>query len=153
MSGSYTERFTEDHYPLVTVPPAVKSPAAEQISAYVSLANYHRAVCVIQTGAIAATGTVQVRLLQATTTAGASAKGIPTTATQDKITTVLTTADANSVVAIELRTEELDVSNGFDCVAVAYDVDTDTVALGIILYGIISRFDPTPTTNYNEIVG
>lgn len=149
---SYTQRFTEVHYPLVNVPPAVKSPAAEQISAYVSLADYHRAVAVIHLGAIAATGTVRCRLLQATSTAGAGAKGIPTTATQDKITTVLTTADANSVVAIELRTEELDVANGYDCVAFAYDVDTDTVALSAVLYGIIPAYAPVPTTNYNEIV-
>lgn len=150
---SYTELFTEVHYPLVNVPPAVKSPAAEQISAYVSLANYHRAVLVAHLGAFAATGTVRFRLLQATDTAGASAKGIPTTAGQDKLTTVLTVADANSVVAIELRTEELDVTNGFDCVAVAYDVDTDTVALSAILYGIVPVYAPVPTTNYNEVVG
>lgn len=149
---SYTERFTEVHYPLVNVVPAVKSAGAEVISAYVSLANYHRAILIVHTGAIAATGTVRVRLLQATDTAGTSAKGIPTTATQDKITTVLTTADANSVVAIELRTEELDVANGFDCVAVGYDVDTDTVAMSAILYGIEPRFAPVATTNYNEVV-
>lgn len=149
---SYTERFTEVHYPLVNVPPAVKSPASEVISAYVSLANYHRAVLVIHTGAIAATGTVIVRLIQATSTAGASPKGIPTTATQDKLTSTLTTADANSVIAIELRTEELDVANGYDCVAIGYDVDTDTVAMSAILYGIEPRFAPVPETNYNEIV-
>lgn len=149
---SYTERFTEVHYPLINVPPAVKSPASEVISSYVSLANYHRAVCVIHTGAIAATGTVIVRLLQATDTAGSSPKGIPTTATQDKITSTLTTADANSIIVIELRTEELDVTGGYDCVAVGYDVDTDTVAMSIVLYGIEPRFMAVPATNYNEIV-
>ena len=150
---SYTERFTEVHYPLITVPPAVKSAAGEQVSSYVSLANYHRAVLVIQTGAIAATGTVIVRLLQATDTAGSSPKGIPTTATQDKITSTLVTGDANSVIVIELRTEELDVANGYDCVAVGYDVDTDTVALSMVLFGIEPRFMPVATANYNEIVG
>lgn len=149
---SYTERFTEVHYPLVNVPPAVKSPASEVISAYVSLANYHRAALVIHTGAIAATGTVAVRLIQATDTSGTSPKGIPTTATQDKITSTLTTADANSVIVIELRTEELDVSGGYDCVAIGYDVDTDTVAMSAILYGIEPRFASVPTTNYNEVV-
>ena len=150
---SYTERFSEVHYPLIVVPPVVESPAGEQISAYVSLQGYHRAVAVLTLGAIAATGTVQVRFLQATTTAGASAKGIPTTATQDKITTVLTTVDANSVVVIELRTEELDVDNGFDCVALAYDVDTDTVALSAIVFGTVPSYPPVSAAGYNEIVG
>src|SRR5512139_995221 len=149
---SYTERFSEVHYPLVTVPPAVKSPAAAQVSTYVSLANYHRAVCVVQTGAIAATSTCVIQLLQASTSAGAGSKGIPTTVGQTKTTTSLTTADANSVIVIELRTEELDVANGFEHVAVSRDVDTDTVALGIILYGIEPRFRPVATANYNEIV-
>lgn len=152
MSGSYTERFTEVHYPLVGLAPVVTSAGAEVISSYVSLANYHRAVLVVHLGAVAAGGTVQFRLLQAQNTAGLNAKGIPTTATQDKITTVLTAADTGWVV-IELRTEELDVAGGFDCVAFGYDTDTNTFALEATLYGIISRFDPVPTTNYNEIVG
>lgn len=150
---SYTELFTEKHEPLVLVAPAVYSAAAEQITSYVSLQNYHRAVAVISLGAFAAGGTVRVRLLQATTTGGAGAKGIPTTATQDKITTVLTGADASSVVVIELRTEELDVTNGFDCVAVGYDVDTNTVAMSITLWGIEPVYAPVPTTGFNEVVG
>lgn len=149
---SYTERFTEVHYPLVGIAPAVYSAASEVITSYVSLANYHRAVLMIHLGAFAAGGTVVFRLLQATSTAGASPKGIPTTATQDKITSTLTAADSGWV-SIELRTEELDVANGYDCVAFGYDVDTNTVALEATLYGIVSRFDPVPTTNYNEIVG
>ena len=149
---AYTENFTEKHYPLIQVVPAVKSPAGEVISSYVSLANYHRAVLLIQFGAIAATGTVRVRLIQATDTSGTSPKGIPTTATQDKITSAIVTGDANSVVAIELRTEELDVTGGYDCVAVGFDVDTDTVAMGAVLYGIEPRFAAVAATGYNEIV-
>lgn len=150
---SYTERFSEMHYPLVNVVPGVKSATSEVISAYVDLANYHRAALVIHTGAIAATGTVIVRLIQAKNTSGGTPIGIPTTATQDKLTSTLTTADANSVIVIELCTEELDVTNGYHCVAIGYDVDTDTVAMSAILYGIEPRFAAVPTTNYNEIVG
>lgn len=150
---SYTERFSEVHYPLVSVSPAVKSAAGEVVSAYVSLANYHRAALVIHTGAIAATGTVVVRLIQAKNTSGGTPKGIPTTGTQDKITSTLTTADANSIIVIELAAEELDVSGGYSCVAIGFDVDTDTVAMGATLFGIVPAFAPVPTTNYNEIVG
>ena len=149
---SYTERFTEVHVPLAKVAPAVYSPAGEVIGSYVSLANYHRAALVIHLGAIAATGTMLVRLLQATNTSGGSAKGIPTTATQDKITSALVDGDDAGIVVIELRTEELDVDGGFDCVAIGYDVDTDTVAFSAILYGIETRFAPVPSTGYNEIV-
>jgi hypothetical protein len=149
---SYTERFSEMHSPLVMVPPATYTSAAEAITAYVSLANYHRAALVIHLGNVTATGTVLIRLLQATNTSGGSAKGIPTTATQDKITSALANADDNGVVVIELRTEELDVDNGFDCVAIGYDVDTDSVPFSAILYGIETRFAPVASTAYNEIV-
>lgn len=149
---SYTERFSELHYPLIKIAPAVAQAAAAQTSAYVSLANYHRAALVVHLGAIAATGTMTIQLLQAATSVGGSAKGIPTTAAQTKTSTALVTGDANGIVVIELRTEELDVANGFEHVAIKYDVDTDTVAFGAILYGIEPRFAPVASTGFNEIV-
>ena len=149
---SFTERFTEVHYPLIKIAPAVKSAGAEVISAYVEAGLYTRFALVIHLGAIAATGTMLVRLLQATSTAGASAKGIPSTAAQTKITSALVTGDANGIVVIELTAEELDVDRGFDCLAVGYDVDTDTVAMSAILYGIEPRYAPVDVTAYNEVV-
>ena len=75
---SYTERFSEVHYPLVAVVPAVYAPGAATNSTYVSLANYHRAVLVVHCGTITATGTLDIQLRQASTSAGAGVKGIPT---------------------------------------------------------------------------
>lgn len=149
---AFTERFSETHAVLASINLAVKSPAAKQYSAYVSLKNYHRAAAVFHIGAVAATGTVVLEIVQAQNSSGAGVKGIPTTAAQSKKTTVLTTADANSVCIIELRTEEMDIANGFEHVAIAHDVDTDTVGLAGILYGIEPRYAPVPVTNVNEIV-
>jgi hypothetical protein len=146
MSGSYTERFSEVHYPLVSVVPAVKSPGAAVVSSYVSLATYHRAALVIHFRDCGNSATIEI--LQGSDSR--AAKGDPTTVGKQK--RFLTTADANTVKIIELRTEELDVTGGFEYVAVSYDVDTDTVALSLVLYGIISRFNPVPTTNWDEIV-
>lgn len=149
---SFTERFTEKHYPLITVAPTTYQAAAAVDTAYVSLANYHRAALVIHLGNVSATGTVTFQIRQATNTSGGSVKGIPTTAGQSKITTALANADDNGIVVIELRTEELDVANGFDCVGVRYDVDTDTADFSAILYGIEPRFSPVTSTGFNEIV-
>jgi hypothetical protein len=151
MSG-YTERFSEVHYPLIKIAPAVKSPAGEVISSYVDAGMYTRFALVLHLGAIAATGTMLVRILQATSAAGANAKGIPTTAAQTKITSALVTGDANGIVVIELTAEELDVDGGFHFLAVGYDVDTDTVAMGAVLWGIEPRYAPVDSTGYNEIV-
>jgi len=149
---SYTERFSEVHYPLVAVVPAVYAPGAATNSTYVSLANYHRAVLVVHCGTITATGTLDIQLRQASTSAGAGVKGIPTTAAQSKAATQLTGADDDSIVIIELRTEELDIANGFEHVCITYDVDTDNVTFSAILYGCEPRFKPVATTNWAEIV-
>ena len=149
---SYTERFSEVHYPLVAVVPATYQAAAAVTSAYVSLANYHRAVLVVHVGSITATGTLDVQIRQATNSSGGSVKGIPTTAAQSKLLTQLVNGDDNAVYIIELRTEELDIANGFEHVAITYDVNTDTVDFSAILYGCEPRFKPVATTNWAEIV-
>lgn len=145
---AYTERFTEVHYPL-DADYADSFAIGTHTSAYVSLANYHRAVFVLNVGDIAAGGGLDVQLLQATTTAGAGAKAIT-----GKSITRLTQAggDGDDLVAIELQTEELDVDGGFDCVAMELTVISATIELSYIIYGIVPRFPPTGTTNWQEVV-
>jgi hypothetical protein len=148
----YCERFTEVHYPLIKIAPSVKTATGEVISSYVEAGLYTRFALVLHLGAIAATGTMLVRILQATNTAGAGAKGIPTTAAQEKITSALVTGDANGIVVLELTAEELDVNGGFHCLAVGYDVDTDTVAMGAVLWGIEPRYAAVDVAAFNEVV-
>jgi hypothetical protein len=116
----------------------------------VSLANYHRAVLVIDVGDMVATATLDAGIQQATTTGGAGVKAI-----SGKTITQLTQAggDGNDLVAIELRTEELDVTNGFDCIRFYVTVGTANVEYSAILYGGVTRFSPTATTNWTEVVG
>jgi hypothetical protein len=148
----YCERFTEVHYPLIKVAPAVKSAGAEVISAYVDAGMYTRFALVAHLGAVTATGDVYIRLIQATSAAGANAKGIPTTIGQTKITSDLDVNDAGGIVVIELTAEELDVDGGFHYLAVGYDVNDDTVAMSAILWGIEPRYVPVDVTAYNEVV-
>jgi hypothetical protein len=145
---SYTERFTEVHYPLA-MDYADSFAIGTHTSNYVSLMNYHRAVFVINVGDIGAGGFLDARVLQATTTTGTSAKAIT-----GKSITRLTQADGDGddLLAIELQTEELDVSNNFDCVALELTVGSATIELSYIVYGIVPRFPPTGTTNWAEVV-
>lgn len=149
MAMTYTERFTEVHVPLLHAH-ANSYAAATYTSAYASLANYHRAVLVLNVGEMQAGATLDCSILQATTTAGAGSKAIA-----GKAITQLdqTLGDGDDLVAIELRTEELDVSNVFDCVAVQVVVAGAAVEYSYILYGIVSRFDPVPVTVWTEVVG
>lgn len=145
---TYSARFSELHYPL-DADYADSFAIGDHVSAYVSLQNYHRAVFVLNAGDIAAGGFIDAWLLQATTTAGAGAKTI-----SGKSITRLTQAggDSDSLVCIELQTEELDVSNNFDCVALFVRVGSATAEFGYTIYGIVPRFPPTPTTNWQEVV-
>ena len=146
---TYTERFTEVHYPLAMEYADSFAANADWVSAYVSLANYHRAVIVINVGDIAAGGFIDASVLQATTTAGAGSKAIT-----GKAITRLTQAggDGDDVVAIELQTEELDVDGRFDCIALYVLCGSAASELSYIIYGLEPRFPPTGTTNWAEVV-
>ena len=144
----FTERFSEVWYPLA-IENADSYGIATVNSAYVSLANYHRALLVINVGDMQATATLDVGIQQATNTAGAGVKAI-----SGKTITQLTQAggDGNDLVCIELRTEELDVTGGFDCIRFYVTVAAAAVELSAVLYGGVPRFQPTVTTNWTEIV-
>ena len=146
---AYTNHVSEDMYPLVSEY-ADSLTAVAHTSAYVSLANYHRAWLYLNIGEMGQTATLDVSFLQATTTAGAGTKAfVPA-----KAITQLTQAagDGDQLVCVEIQTSELDVDGGFDCIAVLLTVGVATIELAWSLFGVISRFKEVPTTNWEEIV-
>ena len=147
---AYTNRVSEDMYPLVAYH-ADSLGVSAITSAYVSLANYHRAWLYLNVGEMQAQSSLDVSFLQATTTAGAGTKVLAPV----KGITQLTQAagDGDQQVCIELQTSELDVDGGFDCIAVVTTVAGAAVELAWSLFGVISRFKEVPTTNWEEIVG
>ena len=146
---AYTNRVSEDMYPLVSEY-ADSLTAVAHTSAYVSLANYHRAWLYLNIGEMQQGSSLDVSFLQATTTTGADGKAfVPA-----KAITQLTAAagDGNQLVCVEIQTSELDVDGGFDCVAVLLTIAGATVELAWSLFGCVSRFKAVPTTNWEEIV-
>ncbi len=145
---SYTQRFTEVNYPLDQLPPEDFGPGTNN-GAWVSLRDYHRAVALLHVGVITATGTVDFSLEQAQDAAGTGAKAIT-----GKAITQLTQAggDGDQIVAIELRTEELDVNGGFEYVRAVLVTGTAAALVSNILLGIVPRFPPVPVTNWSEVV-
>jgi len=118
-------------------------------SAWVSLQDYHRAWFVLNLGDIQI-GTLDAGIQQAQDATGTGAKAIT-----GKTITQLTAADGSDMVCIELQTEELDVDGGFEHVRFYITLGTVGVSAiySAVLYGLISRFKPTPTTNWTERVG
>lgn len=143
---SYTSRVSERMYPLA-IHYADGRGAGTHTSAYVSLQDYHRAWLVINVGDQEAAATFDASIRQAQDAAGTGVKAI----TGKSITQL--TGDGSDLVCIELQTEELDVDNGFEHVCFRIVIAGGAVIYSAILYGLIGRFKPVPTTNWTEIVG
>lgn len=144
---SYTERFSEVHQVLAHIP--ADSETVEINTGFVALNLIHRLVVIISVGDIAATGTFDVALQQATTTGGAGAKALA-----GKSTTQLTQAggDGDDLLIIEVKSIELDVSNSFDCVNVRISPAVAASEFSVLVLGICQRFVAVPTTLVTEIV-
>lgn len=137
---TYTEKFTETHVLLAHLHPQDLTQAVS--GSWVSVANYHRVVCVCSVGAT--NQTFDLKLQEATDTSGTSSGDIT-----GKAITQLSGTDDNSIVAIELRTEEL--TPGHDCIRYVATPAGATVTASIELYGIVSRYNPVPD-NWTEVV-
>lgn len=118
-------------------------------TAFVSVANYHRVFFFLIVGEMQAGATLDCSLRQATDTAGTGAKAIT-----GKAITQLSQAggDGNDYIGIELRTEELDVANGFDCVSARVTVAGAAVEAAAGLLGFVPRYAPVDTSNWTETV-
>lgn len=144
--GNYTERFTEGHR--LTVLHPVSRTADTFDSDWVSMRDYHRAVAILDVGAIGAATTVDLSIRQAKDTSGGSAKAIT-----GKAITQLDASDDNKIVAIELQTEELDVDAGFDCISARLVVAGGNAALSqVTLLRIQPRFAPVGTDEFDEVI-
>jgi hypothetical protein len=133
--ADYTERFSEVWSLLGSIRGANVS--TEQNTGYVSLANYHRAMIVVIP--------VSVDLEQGTDTSGSGAKTVDS---GGKDITVALADTAPSV--IELRTAELDVTGGFDCINLEVTPTAGSYFWAGI-FGGVPRFAPVSTTNYDSV--
>lgn len=140
----YTERFSERAALLADIDPA--SYSSEQNTGYVSLALYNRAVVIIHAGVLGQN--VDVDLEQATDTSGTSAKPLDS---GGKDITLTATTDNGTVSVIEIRGEELDVSNGFDCINLEMTPAGSSSIFGAQIWGFVPRYAPVSTTTLNSV--
>ena len=149
----YTEQFTEVHDVLATIPPlAANAGVGVHNSGYVSMADYHRAFVWLDLGEAGQGGTIDVVLTQATSAAGAGAKALTTPAAGTKNPAQLVAADAGGHVGIEIRSEELDITNGFVFVQAAVTVGTATYYYDLVIFGIVSRYEAVGVADFVQVV-
>ena len=142
----YTARFSEQLELIDVLYGDAVAANTESNTGYSNLANYYRIVIVVHP--VDVNDALDVDVEQATDTSGTSAKTLDSGA---KDITVATTDTAPSV--IEIRPEEFDVANGFDCM----NVEVTTANTGgngndfaVVIWGF-PHYAPAATTNLDSV--
>jgi len=145
---TYTARFSENFELLANITPeAANGTVGEHNSGYVSMENFHRALIVLTAGEAGGASTIDVDVEEATTAAAGGAQNLA-----GKSITQLVAADAGETVYIEVRTEELDVDNGYSFINAEVAVGANTFTYDLKIFGFMPRFAPVSVTNIAEIV-
>ncbi len=132
---------------LATIDPASQS-AGSATTGWVSVANHHGLLAVVQTGVLGTLATVDAKLQQATDSSGAGAKDVAGRA----ITQIVKATGDNKQALINLKPEELDTLNGFGFVRVALTVGVAASITGAQLLGVNPRFAPADSGNQAAVV-
>ena len=148
-----TEQFTEVHDVLATLPPtAFNAAVGVHNSGYVLLADYHRAFAWLDLGEAIQAATIDVAVTQATSALGANAKPLLTTAGATKNPAQIVVADAGQHVGIEIRSEELDITNLYIFIQAAVTVALDVFYYDLVIFGIVSRYEPVGVTDFLSLM-
>ncbi len=128
----------------------VSQGAATVTSGWISMADLDSVMALIQTGVLGAAATVDAKLQQATDGAGAGAKDI----TGKAITQLVKATNDNDQVAINCRSEELDVNGGFTHVQLSVTVGVAASLLSAVVLGFNARYQPKAhIASVVEVVG
>lgn len=132
-----TQKPSDEIAVLATIDPDAYT-ANTYVSDYASAEYFEEFLAIIEVGTIGASGTVNAKLRQATSSTGAGVKDITS-----KAITALTEAgtDSDKQALINLRADELDRANGFKFVCVSM-TNVATVDMGALLLGIKPKHGP-----------
>jgi len=132
---------------LATIDPASQS-AGSATTGWVSVANHHGLLAVVQTGVLGTSATVDAKLQQALDSAGTGAKDISGKA----ITQIVKASGDNKQVLVNVKPEELDTVNGFGFVRVTVTVGVAASITSAQLLGVNPRYAPADVGNQAAVV-
>ena len=127
---------------LATIDP-VSQAAGTVTTGWITVANHHGLLAVIQTGVLGASATLDAKLQQATDSSGTSAKDI----TGKALTQIIKATGDNKQALINVKPEELDTVNGFGFVRLSITVGVAASLTSAQLLGINPRFAPADAGN------
>lgn len=119
-------KLTEKLAVLATLDPASVA-ASTVLTAYVPIAKWGSLLALIQTGVMGAAGTLDAKLVQATSSGGAGVKDV----TGKALVQVVKATGDNVQAMIEMREQDIDSTNGFTHVALS----VTTVGAAASIYG------------------
>jgi hypothetical protein len=122
--------------------------ASTVLTTYVSLANHHQLMAILQTGVLGTAATVDAKLVQATDSSGTSVKDI----TGKAITQLVKASHDNKQAIISVRSSDLDVAGGFTHVALSITVGEAASIVAAQLIGFSDRFMPASAHNNASVV-
>lgn len=123
---------------LAAIPPASLTADTSAVSAYVKADQFANYLAVLQTGVLGASGTLDAKIVQATSAAGAGVKDVA----GKSITQIVKASGDNKQALINLRPDELDIQNNYTFFALSVTAGT-AAALGAgVILGLDARFQP-----------
>lgn len=131
-----------------TVDPDVLT-AAAHTSDYVSAADFESLMAVVFAGTLGSSATFDAKLVQATDSSGTGSKDI-----SGKSITQLTQAgtdESDKQAIINVRSEELDLDNGFTHVALTITVATASCDGGGVILGLNPRYAPASDSDLASV--
>ena len=132
---------------LATLDPSSQA-AGTTTTGWISVANHHGLLTVIQTGVLGTGATVDAKLQQAQDSTGTGAKDISGKA----ITQIVKATGDNKQALINVKPEELDTVNGFGFVRLSVTVGTAASQTAAQVLGINGRELPANTSNQAAVI-
>ena len=127
---------------LATLDPASQA-ASTVTTGWIPVAGYHSLLATIQTGVLGASATLDAKLQQATDASGTGAKDV----TGKAITQIVKATGDNKQALINLRPDDLDVTNGYAYVRLSLTVAVAASLTAAQLLGFNPRFAPGDASN------
>ncbi len=133
---------------LATVDPVSQS-AGTVTTGWIFAGNHHNLMALLQTGTMSASSTLDAKLQQAMDSSGTSTKDI-----SGKAITQITQAasGSNKQAIINLRTDDLDLLNGFSYVRLSITVGTAASLAAAQVLGVNPRFASADGNNQAAVV-
>ena len=132
---------------IATIDPAAQA-AGTVSTGWIPAANHHGFLCLIQTGVLGTSATLDAKLQQAVDATGTSAKDISGKA----ITQIVKATGDNKQALINVKPEELDTVNSFGFVRLSVTVGVAASQMAAQVIGLNPRFAPADVSNQAAVV-